>query len=677
MRIARVQVHNYNSFNDCVPVELNEKLSLILGKNESGKTSFLRALGSFDANYKYAPEELCTYSKSRRDLDAKRLTPDNLEVISITFVVEPRDVSSLKAIHESLSGVKEFEITKHFSGRRVVSGDAYQKARDSLDREITAKWETTRREVAGFLSACKEGSVLHEKLAPIESQLTPLDPLKMKPELFATSLAIVQAALQALPVEGDLATKKTLLEASFKESSGEVAELVGKRMIRPSKVIEALPRFIYFSSVDQLEDKVLISALNKEPDKYKTLTNLLKLVNLDVTTLASADVYERRRMTRNASVFVTGLVNESWRQEKVQVNLAVDGDNLIISVEDDTGAIDPPSRRSQGFQYFLSFYVNLMVGSRGELQNTVLLLDDPGVYLHADGQKDLLATLEKLASTNQILVATHSPFLVDPQRLERILIAEKRPDGVGSSLTKDFHKSVFDALQAVRAAVGMTLGSSLFFNKTNFLIEGPSDRWILEGFATACSRANTTDFRLADAAFVAVGGAEKMSYFVQLLSIEGLSFACLLDHDTEGRKARSKLVEEFAVPAQRAITLAELCGAGADCEIEDLIDEEFYLAAVNRTYAAVVPAERQFPEITLELINPYPGLRVRKYERYSRENDFGSFDKEAVAREIHNMVTAEGFKLQDCPGARDRFTQLLKLLKLAVDTPRALPAKAP
>jgi predicted ATP-binding protein involved in virulence len=74
-----------------------------------------------------------------------------------------------------------------------------------------------------------------------------------------------------------------------------------------------------------------------------------------------------------------------------------------------------------------------MVGSRGEFKNTVLLLDDLGVYLHRSGQRDLVATLERIAKSNQIVFSTHSPFMVDREKLMRIRIISKK-EGKGTCI---------------------------------------------------------------------------------------------------------------------------------------------------------------------------------------------------------------------------------------------------
>jgi len=47
----------------------------------------------------------------------------------------------------------------------------------------------------------------------------------------------------------------------------------------------------------------------------------------------------------------------------------------------------------------------------GYAENAILLLDEPGLYLHAHSQSDLLVHFAK-DFKNQILYTTHSPFMV-------------------------------------------------------------------------------------------------------------------------------------------------------------------------------------------------------------------------------------------------------------------------
>lgn len=316
MKITQIQVHNFSSFNSSPPVELPDKLANILGKNESGKTSFLRALESFEGTDAYERDQLCSYSTATAELDDELVAPQNLPVITITFSVEPIDASKLKEIHEALSSVREISVTKFMSGRRQLRGDEYLKVIKQIEGEIISAAASLRGICDSLLSLLRQGGVASENLKTLEG-LVALDVLKNTQDQVESTLAGVQATIKSFQLEGEGELKRKSLETDFDESKNKLLALLESKTSRPSRIFEALPKFIYYSNVDQLEDKVGLGELRANPSQYRTLGKLIELIGLDVEGLVSANLYERRRVTKNASAVVTGLVNESWKQEEV------------------------------------------------------------------------------------------------------------------------------------------------------------------------------------------------------------------------------------------------------------------------------------------------------------------------------------------------------------------------
>jgi len=199
----------------------------------------------------------------------------------------------------------------------------------------------------------------------------------------------------------------------------------------------------------------------------------------------------------------------------------------------------------------------------------------------------------------------------------------------------------------------------------NVVLEGPSDRWILDGLLKLCKRMELTTIDPATVAFVGVGGAEKMPYFTHLLSTEGLRFSCLLDHDTKGRKVKQTLIEDYGVPGVKVLTLEGAIGEGRDAVIEDLFDDAFYVDAVNRSYYGLQVGNATPVQVTLESFRAVEGGTVKRLTRIFRDSGFGDFDKERVARTIHSLVTAPDFNLAQYQNTKDRFVALFERLRLS------------
>ena len=53
-------------------------------------------------------------------------------------------------------------------------------------------------------------------------------------------------------------------------------------------------------------------------------------------------------------------------------------------------------------------------------KDAILLLDEPGLHLHPTAQQELMAFFETLSEDNPLVYTTHSPFLIDGERIHRI-----------------------------------------------------------------------------------------------------------------------------------------------------------------------------------------------------------------------------------------------------------------
>jgi len=426
-------------------------------------------------------------------------------------------------------------------------------------------------------------------------------------------------------------------------------------------ILETLPNFVYFSTMEKLTDSVAIDEFLNNKEKYKTLDNLIKLVGLNIERLKKAEEYERLADETAASTTITGLINESWKQEKVNVRLRLDPGKIIVYIEDEVGALDPPSRRSQGFQWFLSFYINFTVGSKGEFKNTILLLDDPGVYLHASGQRDLLKTLDKISNYNQIVFSTHSPFLIDRNRFKRVRIVHKEKHKVGTKIEEKFYISEYDALEPIRASIGMTLGDALFTTKKNILVEGISDSIILEAFANLCKERNKAYIDVMKISIIPVGGAEKMPYYSTLLSKENLDFVVLLDYDSDGRKTAKELKEKFGIKEELIITLNKINETtGEDIEIENLVNFDIYLQATNSAYKEIFKVKIGKENISAEDVDSHDFAGLKKFFRAKKIGQSGKVDKILTAKSLATLLQDKKNTISDAD--LDKWSKLFDCL---------------
>jgi AAA domain, putative AbiEii toxin, Type IV TA system len=264
-------------------------------------------------------------------------------------------------------------------------------------------------------------------------------------------------------------------------------------------------------------------------------------------------------------------------------------DELRVRLYDNRHLLSLPfDERSTGFRWFFSF---LAAFSKYLYSNepVILLLDEPGLGLHARAQKDFLRFIdERLGKRCQVIYSAHSPFMVQPGKLERVRLVEDRGRENGSMVSADVLATDPDTLFPLQGALGYDLAQHLFIGQANLVVEGTSDfayltilsDWLREKGRTAL------DERWS---IVPVGGADMVPTFVALLGLH-LDVTVLVDARKSGHQRLSALAQEGYLADKRIITIGEILGRPA-ADIEDLFKTEDYLgiynAAFNKAHAPV------------------------------------------------------------------------------------------
>lgn len=268
---------------------------------------------------------------------------------------------------------------------------------------------------------------------------------------------------------------------------------------------------------------------------------------------------------------------------KIRFNL--DGSHFDTLISDPTATYDVEvnlNDRSRGFQWFFSFYISFSADTDGgKIENAILLLDEPGLYLHAKSQGDLLKHFEDDFS-NQILYSTHSPFMVPTHRLDSVRtvnIADKVGTTVTNNPTGD-ERTLFP----LQAALGYDLAQSLFVGPNNLVVEGVTDFWILSAVSAYLADAGKAALD-ANLTLTPAGGAQKVSYMVALLASESLNVLVLFDAERESEATKKELLKAKLIHDKNVIFVSEAIDpAPNEADIEDLLDPAVYASLVKEAY---------------------------------------------------------------------------------------------
>ncbi|MCG8441444.1 MAG: AAA family ATPase, partial [Caulobacterales bacterium] len=313
--------------------------------------------------------------------------------------------------------------------------------------------------------------------------------------------------------------------------------------------------------------------------------------NREPTADEIAEIAEKKRtrsiLLQSAGATLTTKFRDWWKQGDYRFRFEADGNHFRIWVADDRRPTEVElENRSTGLQWFLSFYLVFLVESQGDHRRSILLLDEPGMSLHPLAQRDLSAFFENLSETNQLIYTSHSPFLVDADRLERARKIYVDADGTTKATPNLRHSEGRDeqagAAYAVHSALNLSVAESLLVGCQPVLVEGASDQHYLTAIkALLVSGGRITPSR--ELVFPPSGGTKTARVVASILTgrDEVLPFI-LLDDDGPGRQMRANLTNSlYAESPEKVLSVKDYVGYD-DSEIEDFLPFDLLADEMDR-----------------------------------------------------------------------------------------------
>ncbi|MFQ5945408.1 MAG: AAA family ATPase [Anaerolineae bacterium] len=681
MRAIEATVHNFLSISHPQTLRL-DRITALVGPNESGKTNLLRALASLSPDYVYSLEDLCSFG----DAEVQPESP----IVDMRFRLEPEEREKLAVAAPAMSAVHEVIVTKHFDSSYGVAAvqvdpSAWSGALEEVVEEISSladtvaellsresETESDRSERADQLDALQadlagrtaELRALEER-APDGSEPPAsipdfgelLDRMTVVPGLSADTLKAIEQTREAL--QWQIPRVQALFESPAP----------------PNEVARMLPPFVLVDKWDPLESRAPLGELETNPEKHRTLSNLLQLGGVTPKMLQSGTVEARDRRLKQAGRRITQKLQEVWTQEPIEVDLAVSEGSLNLYLADSQSDYGWPSRHSPGFQWYLSFYINYVLAPEETARQAVLLLDEPGVHLHPQGQRDLLRTFADLATRNQIVYSTHLSHLVDRNRPEQVRAVVKETGRGSVVYNTPYEESTTGVRRALRSAPGGALDDLLPGARKRLLVPDAGDQVGLTAVARWFAARGETLLDMNEVRIVSGQAAE------QLLSVDGLaepdleSTAILLNSDDAGRAALDRLGGDGKLPEERLVSVAQFCEGEGPHQVSDLFDAALYCEAVTRAYVSVAGSDfRVSPEMledtktdakaggktkrkkaTAGAADPRLAVRLETYLKKKHKIDL---DRLQVALALRQLIE-DGEAAPD-EASQDRFRRLFK-----------------
>lgn len=613
MRLVSAKIGPFKSINKPQTVSIDEQVTVLVGMNEAGKTVFLQGLeksrdalglAKFDPTDDYPRKDLPAYLRRHKE------KPE--VVAELTYRLSPEEIAALnERFDTALKPGFSFTANHNYSNQNVtvafsvpeapVLKALYKKANLSSDALQAVQKATTVREIPDLLNGL---------------------------DLNENDKAFLNGVNGRIKKAGTADKWKSVVE-------WEAWQYVGAKR----------PKFLYFSDYDLLPSKMNLtdlanrvaqakSAQSPNPSaltaEHRAVLALLRMADIAIEDFTANVGYETlKAKIEGVSISLTDQIMQFWKQNEdleVEIDIKPDpsdaapfnsGPNLYLRIRNrrHRGVTTPFRQRSRGFIWFFSFLVwfdsvqhQLSLEGPENPVDLILLLDEPGLALHAMAQEDFLRYIDTLAERHQVIYSTHSPFMVHSDRLHQVRVVEDKPNE-GTVITENVAGSDPRTIFPLQAALGWTVAQNLFISERNLLVEGPSDLIYLKTVSAILEREGKRGLR-DDVTIVPTGGLEKVVTFIALLGANGLKLAVFHDYHGAPEQSLTDLVRQKMISPKAILNAAQfrdvkkLGTEAQSSDTEDLFDIGMYLDYFNKAYA------KQLNGSVVKLSDLPPGDRV-------------------------------------------------------------------
>ena len=673
MRLRKFRVRAFRCIHDSGEIKVGD-LAAFIGRNESGKTTILQALTLLNKDEQLSDLDLCDEMYEELKSEVK--------IAEGEFELLPSETQIIKEKFPNIPEIKKLRIFRTNKNAQTQYDFGSTKISDEENKALNS-WENFAEDILNFVETIPN----HIRIR-LDTKFFEGPPAKSR-EIFDSEMKEFSNSIHVLAAE------EHQVISEWEKVSKDMDEVFDKLLVGTTE-ITALenfieknlhPRFVYFSDYKKIYGNINLNEYikkSREPkqegieyieefDKAETVRNLFYLAELDVEKLEEYKNSPSKliKFLNTASNRLTARLNPAWKGDPIHVDLRWNPGNIMSVVISDihrdgtvtnTGLLN---RRAEGFKWTFSFIVNFAAETqRSELKEAILLLDEPARNLHPIQQRGISDLLKALAGSNQVLYATHSPFMIFDYTPGNLLVVELDKRKHLSKIYYDYWNAADETLIPILYGLSRGLVDSIVDREigTNsrpvIIVETMSDAMYLNAFDKFLEDPNISMNPLNVVAVFSKNSVLPLAIFYRN---HGYKTFILLDNSEESKLISAQLTANDFSKVQ---TIFFELGAKAIQSIEDYMVLDDYLHAVNQTYEIKLRKEG-YSSLTKEdvMARGKKGVLANLSAIWNEHRDEGwsEFDNEEITRYICEKISLkEADFLSD--RTKDQFRTLYRLI---------------
>lgn len=458
MKLSKITIKNFRSIKDAT-VELGSSCRVLVGINESGKSNILKALALLDEAKK------TTISDVRFPLEDE--PPISESYVRFIFSLDEDEISQIceDILVKVLCLNPEQKLLINNAKQAMSFMDFCRARSEGLYWVDVLKGSKT----CSYWSLPKSKYSINKGWAK---------PSKVAPPTF-------QVEGTAQPLKDFLLINKEehpgIPESYLDDATAEdVSDIIGRHVVEALK--SNLPDCVYWSYDEKniLPPSIALATFVANPSSCIPLKHMFELAGIDNIQQKIAEEQTRTNGLRNLLGSVakktTKHIRSVWKEYRsIEISLTENGANINASVTEGFNHFDFSSR-SDGFKRFVSFLIMVSVKVKtNQLENTLLLIDEPEIGLHPSGARYLKDELIKISEQNYVVYSTHSIFMVDKENVGRHLLIKKQNE---VTVVAEVTQSNFVDEEVIYNALNYSIFENL--KEVNILFEGWRDKKLFQ-----------------------------------------------------------------------------------------------------------------------------------------------------------------------------------------------------
>lgn len=563
MKIKEIHVSNYCSFGDEAWISFSSNIMALIGRNGVGKTNALDAI----SRMRFFCDDVENVIPAR----AVNQNTHEAPVLKIHATLDEQDIADIGS--EIIGDATDFDVTYMFeydsNSRQTLFSFAGLFFTAMQNIKELAVLRDDIKELGDFLAA--------KHIMNDEHYQRLVWALKEYDRFYIPNMSeLVSWALQSLVRHLDEPRKSKL-----KPLLVSLRDAIEKRYAAFRKVSPQIHLFKDAAEFPNSYNIEEVRANRISPSDSIALERFLGAVGSSRKELVAAFSEQNASVRNNIQDRIAKETRKLVREfnnsylkgtAEIELNVKFDGQFLRFTIcnADTTGSVLWTEANS-GVRWYLSAFFELERALHS--RNSIILIDEPAMHLHVTAQREALALLQKLAQgTKYVLYTTHSPYLIDKDRLGDVQAIVRDGDvSVVRNLTAiESVPSRMEVLTPVCHALGYDMSMSLTpqTSRMNLVVEGISDSYYVNAMLASLKVPD------ANRPFVIpCQGAPSVPNIVSILIGWGVPFEVLLDTDKEGKNANGKIIASFGDSGKFKVNW--ICRE-PDKQIENLLSKSDY-----------------------------------------------------------------------------------------------------